>query len=260
MPKILVADDDPHIRDVIRFALEREGMAVVEAEDGGAALALASSEQPDLIVLDIMMPELDGIEVCRRLRRLSAVPIVFLSSRDDEIDRVVGLELGGDDYVTKPFSPRELVARIKAVLRRFGAGAGAPGDQAVGTANVGEASSPTPQACERRDIPPPNPGDTGPEHVTRGRLYLNLAAYGVTWNGQEVALTRTEFALLRALAERPGRVLSRDALMDCAYALDHYVSDRTIDSHFRRVRAKFQAVGGAPVETVHGLGYKLGPC
>lgn len=226
MPKILVVDDDPHLRDIVRFALAKEGFAVLEAEDGAQALALFAAEAPDLIVLDITMPELDGTEVCRRLRRDSQVPIVFLSSRDDEIDRVLGLELGGDDYVTKPFSPRELVARIKAVLRRL-----AP-------------AAPAAEPCE----------------VVCGRLRLDLDGFRAFWGEAEVMLTVTEFALLRALAERPGKVFSRDALMDRAYALDHYVSDRTIDSHVRRVRAKFQAVGGAPVETVHGLGYKLSDC
>jgi two-component system, OmpR family, response regulator len=227
MAKILVIDDDARIRDIVRFALAREGFGVVEAEDGAQGLALAGQEAPDLIVLDIMMPELDGTEVCRRLRRDSRVPIIFLSSRDEEIDRVLGLELGGDDYVAKPFSPRELVARVKAVLRRM-----------------------TPVA-------PASPGDAELRH---GRLRLDREGFRAFWGDSEVVLTVTEFALLRTLAERPGRVFSRDALMDGAYALDHYVSDRTVDSHIRRVRAKFQAVGGVPVETVHGLGYKLADC
>lgn len=227
MPKILVVDDDPHLRDIVRFALAKEGFAVLEAEDGAQALAVFAAEAPDLIVLDVTMPELDGTEVCRRLRRDSRVPIVFLSSRDDEIDRVLGLELGGDDYVTKPFSPRELVARVKAVLRR---------------------------------LAPPAAAAAVPREVACGRLRLDLEGFRAYWGEAEVALTVTEFSLLRALAERPGKVFSRDALMDRAYALDHYVSDRTIDSHVRRVRAKFQAVGGTPVETVHGVGYKLSDC
>jgi two-component system OmpR family response regulator len=225
MPKILIVDDEPHIRDVLRFALSREGFAVVEAEDGAQGLALALAEAPDLIVLDIMMPELDGTEMCRRLRRDSRVPIIFLSSRDDEIDRILGLELGGDDYVAKPFSPRELVARVKAVLRR--------------------------------GVAPPVAATPALKH---GQLQLDIESFRVFWAGAEVVLTVTEFALLRTLVERPGKVFSRDALMDGAYALDHYVSDRTVDSHIRRIRAKFQALGGAPVETVHGLGYKLSSC
>jgi len=226
MAKILLIDDDSGIRDVVRFALAREGFAVIEAEDGAQGLALAEREAPDLIVLDIMMPELDGTEVCRRLRRTSRVPIIFLTSRDEEIDRVLGLELGGDDYVSKPFSPRELVARVKAVLRRM---------------NV---EKPRPENAELR----------------HGRLRLDLEGFRAFWGEDEVVLTVTEFALLRTLTERPGKVFSRDALMDGTYAVDHYVSDRTVDSHIRRVRAKFQAVGGLPVETVHGLGYKLADC
>ncbi len=228
MAKILLIDDDPHIRDIVRFALARENFTVVEAEDGARGLALAASEAPDLIILDITMPELDGTEVCRRVRRDSRVPIIFLSARDDEIDRILGLELGGDDYVGKPFSPRELVARVKAVLRR-----------------MEEPARPAaPAECELR----------------HGHLRLDLDGFRAFWRDHEIVLTVTEFALLRTLAGRPGKVFSRDGLMDGAYALDHYVSDRTVDSHIRRVRAKFQAVDGAPVDTVHGLGYKLTDC
>jgi two-component system OmpR family response regulator len=226
MTKILLIDDDLGIRDVVRFALAREGFAVIEAEDGASGLRLAEKEAPVLIVLDIMMPELDGTEVCRRLRRTSRVPIIFLSSRDEEIDRVLGLELGGDDYVSKPFSPRELVARVKAVLRRMGA------------------EKPHPEHAE----------------LHHGKLRLDLEGFRAFWTESEIVLTVTEFALLRTLAERPGKVFSRDALMNGAYALDHYVSDRTVDSHIRRIRAKFQSVGGVAVETVHGLGYKLADC
>ncbi|MGE5476678.1 MAG: response regulator transcription factor [Bacteroidales bacterium] len=229
MPKILLVDDDPHIRDMVRFALTREGFAVTEAENGVEALQQAEAERPDLVILDIMMPEMDGTEVCRRLRRDSRVPVVFLSSRDDEIDRILGLELGGDDYVGKPFSPRELVARVKAVLRR-----------AEGA--------------------PPPPAAAPPAELRHGRLRLDLDGFRAFWDETEVVLTVTEFSILRTLAERPGKAFTRDGLMDGAYALEHYVSDRTIDSHVRRVRAKFQAVGGSPVETVHGLGYKLSAC
>ena len=228
MLKILLADDDPHIRDMVGFALRRENFAVIEAENGVAALERAASDRPDLVILDIMMPEMDGTEVCRRLRRDTKVPIIFLSSRDEEIDRVLGLELGGDDYIGKPFSPRELVARVKAVLRRVEAG---------------------------REPPPARPAE-----VRQGRLRLDLDGFRAFWGEAEVILTVTEFALLRTLAERPGKAFSRDTLMDGAYALERYVSDRTIDSHIRRVRAKFLEVGGEPVETVHGLGYKLASC
>jgi two-component system OmpR family response regulator len=227
MPKILVIDDDSPIRDVIRFALTREGFAVIEADDGLRALALAAAEKPDLIVLDIMMPDIDGTEVCRRLRGGGdQTPIVFLSSRDDEIDRVLGLELGGDDYVGKPFSPRELVSRVKAILRR---GAAA-------------------RIQNQRDI-------------CHGRLRLDLTGFAAFWDGHPVILTVTEFALLQTLAQQPGRVFTRDNLMDGAYSDGRFVSDRTVDSHIRRVRAKFAEAGGADtIETVHGLGYRLGAC
>ena len=225
MSRILLIDDDPAIRDIVRFALAREGFEVVEAADGTRGLELAARSVPDLVLLDVMMPGPDGMEVCRRLRARGRTPIIFLSSRDDEIDRVLGLELGGDDYVTKPFSPRELVARVKAVLRRTVA--------------------PEPEA---------------PKTLERGRLRLDLEGFRAFWDGAEVVLTATEFGLLRTLAERPTKVFSRDALMDGAYGADHYVSDRTVDSHIRRIRAKFQEVGGAPVETAHGLGYKLADC
>lgn len=227
MTTVLLIDDDPHIRDIVRFALSREGFSVIEASDGAQGLAAAERQPPDLIVLDVMMPEMDGTEVCRRLRRASDVPIIFLSSRDDEIDRVLGLELGGDDYVAKPFSPRELVARVKAVLRR-------------------RAPAPLPASV--------------PSELCHRRLRLDLDGYRAFWDDSEVVLTVTEFALLRTLVERPGKVFSRDALMDGAYNDFRTVADRTVDSHVRRIRAKFQAVGGEPVETMHGLGYKLSEC
>ena len=223
MARILIVDDDPAIRDVLRFALSRAGFDTEEAADGVVALQAVQRQCPDLIVLDVQMPEMDGTELCRAVRRTSAVPILFLSSRTDEVDRIVGLEIGGDDYLTKPFSPRELVARVKAILRR-------------GTA---------PEA---------------PEVLRQGRLALDLGAVRATWDGQEVALTATEFGILRVLLARAGRVVSRDGLMDGAYATERVVSDRTIDSHVRRVRAKFAALGAAPIETLPGFGYRLGPC
>lgn len=230
MQKILVVDDDPGIRDVVCFALQKAGYATTTAADGEQALRRFAADPPALVVLDILMPELDGVEVCRRLRadaRGKAVPIVFLSSKDDEVDRIVGLEVGGDDYVAKPFSPRELVARVRAVLRR----AAAP---AAGAA---------PEA-----------------RLAHGKLSLDPQRYVAFWAGQPLALTLTEFGILRTLLRRPGHVCTRDALMNEAYELHKIVSDRTIDSHVRRVRAKFAALGADPVETVHGVGYKLGPC
>ena len=229
MPTILVVDDDPHIREVVCFALKKDGFATVEAGDGEQALARFRELRPDLVVLDIVMPELDGAEVCRALRRISTVPIVFLSSRDDEVDRILGLELGGDDYVTKPFSPRELVARIRAILRR----------------GKGEARDPT---------------ASGGHWLEHGRLRLDLDRYTAFWQGHEVVLTLTEFGILRTLLTHPGKVFSRDQLMDGSYQDYRVVSDRTMDSHVRRVRAKFKALGADPIETLHGIGYRLGPC
>ena len=229
MQKILVVDDDPGIREVVCFALQKAGYVTAVAADGAQALARFAADRPALVVLDILMPELDGVEVCRRLRadpQGRATPIVFLSSKDDEVDRIVGLEVGGDDYVAKPFSPRELVARVRAILRRTGA---APAEKAA----------------------PP---------LTHGRLSLDPDAYKAYWDGREIVLTLTEFGILRTLIRRPGRVCTRDALMNEAYELHRIVSDRTIDSHVRRVRAKLAALGADPIQTVHGVGYTLGPC
>ncbi len=234
MSRVLIVDDDPAIREVVRIALTQAGFVTAEAADGAAALAQIGASTPgagpDLVILDVMLPEMDGTDVCRLVRRHSTVPILFLSSRDSEVDRVVGLEIGGDDYLAKPFSPRELVARVRALLRR---------------------------------ATPPQQTPTGaptPEALTHGRLRLDTETLRVTWDGQDVPLTATELGVLRTLMARPGRVFSRDELMDRAYASERVVSDRTIDSHVRRVRAKFAAVGAAPIETLAVFGYRLGPC
>jgi len=221
MQKVLVVDDDAHIRDVVCFALRRAGYQPLAAADGKAGLETAARELPALVILDILMPELDGTAVCRRLRADSDVPLIFLTSKDEEMDRILGLELGADDYVVKPFSPGELVARVKAVLRRKG---GASADS---------------------------------ERLVRGDLVIDLEAHTASWSGAEVTLTATEFALLKAIAAQPRRAFTRDNLMTAAYANARFVSDRTIDSHVRHIRAKFQALGGDPIETVHGVGYKL---
>jgi two-component system OmpR family response regulator len=229
MQKILVVDDDANIREVLCFALAKAGYATASAENGAQALKRFAAERPQLVVLDILMPELDGTEVCRKLRADPAnagVPIIFLSSKDDEVDRIVGLELGGDDYIGKPFSPRELVARVKACLRRTGTGASAPSRQ----------------------------------KLQHGRLGLDTEQYKAFWDQHELPLTLTEFGILRTLIDRPGKVCTRDHLMNQVYELHKIVSDRTIDSHVRRVRAKFTAIGADPIETVHGIGYKLGSC
>jgi two-component system OmpR family response regulator len=231
---ILIVDDDPHIREVVRFALQTAGFQTAEAADGREALSLFRQISPALLVLDIVMPEMDGTDVCRAIRAESTVPIVFLSSRDEEVDRIVGLELGGDDYVTKPFSPRELVARVKAVLRRT----------ADKTEREKRSSGQAVQA----------------NFVQHNKLKLDLDRFEAYWGDRLVALTVTEFNIVRALLGYPGKVFTRDELMSKAYSVDTVVTDRTIDSHVRRVRQKFAKVGGDPVETVHGLGYKLGPC
>ncbi len=226
---ILVVDDDSHIREAVRFALEKAGFRVQEASNGAECLRRFDEVRPALVVLDILMPEMDGTDACRALRARSAVPIVFLSSRDDEVDRIVGLEMGGDDYVTKPFSPRELVARVKAVLRR------AP------------ASTRTDDGMHRG-------------RLVHGRLSLDLDRFEADWAGTTIVLTATEFGILRTLMGHPGRVYTRAELMDGAYHEDNIVSDRTMDSHVRRVRRKFADFGVDPIETAHGFGYKLGNC
>jgi len=225
-PTVLVVDDDPHLREIVRFALEQGGFRVEEAADGRAALAQLDRGLPALIVLDIMMPELDGLAVCREVRRKHELPIVFLSSRDDEVDRILGLELGGDDYLTKPFSPRELVARVKAVLRRA------------------------------RPAPSPGPDVSAASMQERGPLRMDAERWRAWWGDTEVVLTVTEFQLLATLLRVPGKVFTRDELMTRVYE-DVVVSDRTIDSHVRRVRQKFATAGGDVIETVHGLGYRL---
>jgi two-component system OmpR family response regulator len=222
--RILVADDDGHIREVVRFALAQGGYQVVEARDGREACQRLDAGGIDLLVLDILMPEADGLEVCRQVRRTSNLPIIFLSSKDDELDRVLGLELGADDYLTKPFSPRELLARVRAVLRR-----------------------------QREPSPPARAAGV----LRRGPLELDLDRHRCAWAGQEVVLTVTEFALLQALLGAPGKVFSRDDLVDRAWGPGHAITDRTIDSHVRRIRQKLAAVGADPIETVFGVGYRL---
>lgn len=240
--QILVVDDDANIRQVLRFALEQAGYAVQEAENGAAGLERFEECGPDLVILDVMMPEMGGTEVCRRIRRVSDVPVLFLSSRDDEIDRVVGLELGADDYVPKPFSPRELVARVKAILRRAGKAPDAPFDGGVSIDTTTEI--PQPKAAQ----------------ITHGALTLDLDLYQASWRGESIVLTRREFELLRALLGHPGKVYSRGELMTAAYDMGTIVSERTIDSHIRRLRRKFEDAGAEPIETVHGIGYRLGEC
>jgi two-component system OmpR family response regulator len=220
--RILIADDEANIRDVVQYALERDGYQVEAVADGQAALARIEAGGIDLVVLDVLMPELDGLNLCRKLRERGDVPIIFLSSRTEEADRILGLELGGDDYVTKPFSPRELSTRVKAVLRRV-------------AARRGEEASPV---------------------IVYGRLVLDPAAHELRVDGEKIALTVTEFRVLAAILERPGRVLTREQLIDRAYEPGLHVSERTIDTHIRRIRAKLRRFDVNPIETIHGLGYK----
>ncbi len=226
---ILIADDDPHIRQLLAYALAKAGFETREVGDGDEALSAVKAHPPDLIILDINMPRMDGLEVCRRLRAQGDLPILFLSSRDDEIDRVIGIELGADDYVVKPFSPREVVARVVAILRR-----GAPK---------------VTQAHE------------GGKHLIRGQLMLDLDDWRARWGETDIALTVTEFSMLRALAVAPGRILSRDMIIDQIHGPGFAITDRTIDSHIRNMRAKFAKAGGTDlIETRPGVGYSIGTC
>jgi two-component system OmpR family response regulator len=226
--KILVIDDDAHIREVVQFALEKAGLEVVEAGDGEKGVELFSRSKPDLVILDITMPEVDGLAVCREIRRNSDTPILFLSSRADEVDRIIGLEIGGDDYVTKPFSPRELVARVHVILKRARAKPAA--------------------AAELREL-------------GHGALRLDISGHVAYWRDKKIPLTATEFSILKSLLRHPEQVLSREQLIEAAYGNDISVSDRTIDSHIRHVRDKYAKVGCKEIiETIHGVGYKLGSC
>ena len=223
---ILIIDDDPQIRSVLRIALKQAAMEVSEAGDGAEGLAKAASGRFDLIVLDIGLPEMDGLEVCRKLRVTDDTPVLFLTARDDEIDRVLGFELGGDDYVTKPFSPRELVARIKAILKRSGGAA--------------------PSAAKT---------------LQHGNMHLDPTRHQCLIEGRAVALTAREMGILSHLMTRPDQVVPRPALTDAVYGAHIHVSDRTVDSHLRNLRAKLADAGCADaIETVHGVGIRMGAC
>lgn len=222
MRQILIADDEARIREVVQYALEKEGFAVRAAADGREALAALAAAPVDLLVLDVSMPHMDGLEVCRRVRATSQTPILFLSAKGEEIDRVLGLEMGGDDYLTKPFSPRELVARVRAILRRTD---GTPAPEEAGA-------------------------------LSHGPIRIERERHEVHCEGERIELTATELGVLVALFERPGIVLSRTRLMERAYPYDNHVTERTIDTHVRRIRAKFRKHGVDPIGTVHGVGYK----
>ncbi len=227
---IALVDDDRNILTSVAMALEAEGFAVRSYADGVEALKGILSQPPDLAILDIKMPRMDGMELLRRLRQHDQLPIIFLTSKDDEVDEVLGLRMGADDYITKPFSQRLLIERIRALLRR-------------------------------RELAhePRGPGSEGGEPpIVRGELVLDPARHACAWKGEPLDLTVTEFLLLKALAGRPGVVKSRDQLIDAAYGESIYVDDRTIDSHIKRLRKKFKAIDGdfAQIETLYGLGYR----
>jgi two-component system response regulator ChvI len=229
---IALVDDDRNILTSVSIALQAEGFVTRVYSDGPTALKAFADNPPDLGVFDIKMPRMDGMELLRRVREFSAIPVIFLTSKDDELDEALGLAMGADDYIAKPFSQRLLIARIRAILRRQ--------DLAKG------------EATATRE-------DNEPEQLTRGKLTMDPARHKVSWDGKDVVLTVTEFLILEALAQRPGVVKSRNQLLDIAYQDDVYVDDRTIDSHIKRMRRKFRAL--APdfdaIETLYGVGYRF---
>ena len=229
---IALVDDDRNILASVSIALQSEGFATRVYSDGAAALKALTENPPDLAVFDIKMPRMDGMELLRRLRETSTLPVIFLTSKDDEQDEAAGLAMGADDYIAKPFSQKLLLARIRAILRR---------------------SAPLPPASEGEDTGQPA------EQIVRGRLVMDPARHHVQWDGMPVSLTVTEFLILEALAARPGVIKSRNQLMDAAYPDDVFVDDRTVDSHIKRMRRKFRAVdpGFGAIETLYGAGYSF---
>ncbi|HLA03483.1 MAG TPA: response regulator transcription factor [Aestuariivirga sp.] len=229
MAMIALVDDDRNILTSVGMALEAEGYAVQKYNDGAAALQGLQDAPPDMAIFDIKMPRMDGMELLRRIRQKTDLPVIFLTSKDDEIDELFGLKMGADDFIKKPFSQRLLVERVKAVLRRAGA----------------------------RDGTAP-PTDAA-KVIERGKLSMDPDRHSCTWDTKPVTLTVTEFLILQSLAQRPGIVKSRDALMDAAYDDQVYVDDRTIDSHIKRLRKKFNQVDEAfdGIETLYGVGYRF---
>ncbi len=229
MSKIALVDDDRNILTSVSMTLEAEGFEVETYNDGQAALDAFNKKLPDMAVFDIKMPRMDGMDLLQRMRQKTSIPVIFLTSKDDEIDEVLGLRMGADDYVKKPFSQRLLVERIRALLRR---------QEVMEADSLGE-------------------GETG-QIMQRGQLTMDPLRHSVSWKGQDVSLTVTEFLLLQALAQRPGFVKSRDQLMDVAYDDQVYVDDRTIDSHIKRLRKKMRMVDPefSAIETLYGIGYR----
>ncbi|MDO8578619.1 MAG: response regulator transcription factor [Dehalococcoidales bacterium] len=225
--KILVVDDEKKIVDLVRTYLERDGYQVFEAHDGSSALDAFRRQSPDLVILDVMLPGMDGLDVCREIRRSSSVPVIMLTARSEDVDKLVGLELGADDYITKPFSPRELVARVRAVLRRT------------------------------RGSPASVPSKT---RLTLGDLMLDEERFEAVCHEMPLALTPAEFRILAAMAKSPGRVFSRAQLLDNALGESYEGYERTIDVHIKNLRHKLKAAGGegkCSIVTVHGVGYKI---
>ena len=235
---IALVDDDRNILTSVSIALQAEGFVTRVYTDGQTALKAFADNQPDLGVFDIKMPQMDGMELLRRLREMGgavgAMPVIFLTSKDDELDEALGLAMGADDYIAKPFSQRLLIARVRAILRR--------------------------QDLDRGTLPASGEPEAEVPLIERGRLMMDPARHKVRWDGREVVLTVTEFLILEALAQRPGVVKSRNQLLDIAYHDDVYVDDRTIDSHIKRIRRKFRAVddGFDAIETLYGVGYRFG--
>ena len=230
-PVIALVDDDRNILTSVSIALQAEGFATRVYSDSEAALKALGDNPPDLAIFDIKMPNMDGLELLRRLREKSQIPVIFLTSKDDELDEALGLAMGADDYITKPFSQRLLIARIRAILRRS-------------------------ELVRATETPDGDPNET----VVRGRLTIDPARHKTLWDAKPVSLTVTEFLILETLAQRPGVVKSRNQLMDIAYQDDVYVDDRTIDSHIKRIRRKFRSVDPQfdAIETLYGAGYRFG--
>jgi two-component system response regulator ChvI len=229
---IALVDDDRNILTSVSIALQQEGFVTRVYSDPVSALKAINDNPPDLGVFDIKMPGLDGMELLRRVREFSSIPVIFLTSKDDELDEALGLAMGADDYIAKPFSQRLLIARIRAILRR----------QELERGGAAEASA-----------------EEEPPALERGRLFMDPARHKVRWGGRDVTLTVTEFLILEALAQRPGVVKTRNQLLDVAYSDDIYVDDRTIDSHIKRIRRKFRSIDSEfeAIETLYGVGYRF---
>jgi len=234
--KILIIEDDANIVQLIRLYLEQAGFSVVAASDGAAGLELHAREHPNLVILDLMLPALDGMEVCRRIRAWASTPILMLTARQGEEDRIAGLELGADDYLVKPFSPREVVSRVKAILRR---------------------SSPSSSSSNINETPAADRAES--EERRFGNLVINIPARSVEVNAQKVTLTAKEFDLLVALSSNPERVFTRESLLNQVWGYTYLGDGRTVDVHIGTLRKKIEAIAGAPhyIKTVWGVGYKF---